>query len=167
MDRFSFAWLFAIPLLLIGAWFGWFFLDIYAIHRRIPDRYLIPNGYVGHVEIEFAVSDAPKLRVVDRHRIFPISGDGTLRTSSRYEDSYPRRGYGWAHDEYFYVDGDRLTPLNDCAWCERETVWSTMFSYPNASGPPPRNFAGSETYFVGTKSDFCRLDKEKVYNICK
>ena len=160
------AWILGIPVLLVAGWYGWLFLDMDVIHTRIPDRYLVPNGYVGQVKIEFSVPGASNLKIEKGRRIFPIASDGTLRTSSGYEDTYRRKDYGWAKDDYFYVDGNRLTELRNCAWCDEEMIWLGTFGY-HASGPSSQNQADSETFFVGTKTDFCKLDKDKVYNICK
>jgi len=41
------------------------------IDTRIPDRYLIPKGYVGQVKIQFSIAGYPKLKIENRRRIFP------------------------------------------------------------------------------------------------
>lgn len=160
-------WILGIPALLAAGLIAWGWLDMNGIHTRIPDRYLIPKGYVGQVKIQFSASGTPGLQIENRRRIFPIGSDGTLRTSSNYEDTYRHKGYGWAKDDYFYVDGGRLSELRNCGWCEEEMIWTPMFEYPHQGGPPTENLAGPETFFVGTRSDFCKLDPERVYNVCK
>ena len=74
--------------------------------KRAPYRYLIPGGYVGWVEIRFAVSDAPELPVKEGFRVARFSKQGTLNTSSRLQD-------GWAKDEYYYYAGDTQQKLAD------------------------------------------------------
>ena len=74
--------------------------------KRAPYRYLIPGGYVGWVEIRFAVSDAPELPVKEGFRVARFSKQGTLNTSSRLQD-------GWAKDEYYYYAGDTQQKLSD------------------------------------------------------
>ena len=74
--------------------------------KRAPYRYLIPGGYVGWVEIRFAVSDAPELPVKEGFRVARFSKQGTLNTSSRLQD-------GWAKDEYYYYAGDTRQKLSD------------------------------------------------------
>jgi hypothetical protein len=51
--------------------------------RRLPYRYLIPEGYVGWVRIDFNVKDAPPLPVEDGYYLLKIPLTGRLKTSSR------------------------------------------------------------------------------------
>jgi hypothetical protein len=64
---------------------------------RQPNRYLIPEGFVGWVRIDYEVEGAPELPVQDGFRVYRIPPSGLLKTSSAVEA-------GWASDEYCYVD---------------------------------------------------------------
>ena len=74
--------------------------------KRAPYRYLIPSGYVGWVQIRFAVVGAPELPVQKGFRVARFSKEGTLNASSRLQD-------GWAKDEYYYYAGDSQQKLSD------------------------------------------------------
>ncbi len=58
----SLAILLSIPILLMVAWLGWFLVDSSVIHTRIPDSFLIPNGYQGWVRIDFSVPDCVRCK---------------------------------------------------------------------------------------------------------
>lgn len=64
---------------------------------RRPNRYLIPDGFVGWVRIDYEVEWASGLPVEDGFRVYRIPPSGLLETSSAVES-------GWASDEYYYVD---------------------------------------------------------------
>lgn len=64
---------------------------------RRPNRYLIPEGFVGWVRIDYEVGDSPELPIEDGFRLYRIPPTGLLETSSASES-------GWASDEYYYVD---------------------------------------------------------------
>lgn len=69
---------------------------------RRPNLYLIPEGYVGWVRIDYEVEGAPELPIEDGFYLLRIPASGHWKTSAGYET-------GWASDEYYYVDatGDR------------------------------------------------------------
>ena len=83
---------------------GWLTID--ARHSiRHSSRFLIPEGYVGWVRVEFQIKDAPPLPVEGGEYLFKFPPSGLLRTSSSEE-------YGWAKDHYFYYSekGARILP---------------------------------------------------------
>ncbi len=51
--------------------------------RRLPYRYLIPEGYVGWVRIDFNVENAPPLPIEDGYYLLKIPRNGRLKTSSQ------------------------------------------------------------------------------------
>lgn len=63
---------------------------------RHGDRVLIPDGYVGWVEIRYNVKGAPPTPLVDGMYELRLGADGTFATSSDHST-----GYG--AEEYFYV----------------------------------------------------------------
>lgn len=112
--------------------------------KRRPSRYLIPDGYVGWVRIDYKVEEAPALLVEDGFYLMKFPPDGHLRTSSPND-------YGWATDEYFYYLGSDRKPLKATGWGGGGMIWG--------------GFTGSlqgadETYeglFVGTEEQFKSL----------
>ena len=109
--------------------------------NRTPRTYLIPDGYVGWVKIDFKVKDAPALRTEDGSYVLEFPPSGRLQTSSPNE-------YGPAIEEYFYYSGNERKPLKFTTWDGGGMIWG--------------GFAGSkqgaeETYegfFVGTEEQF-------------
>jgi len=70
-------------------------ISIHTQTRSLPYRFLIPEGYVGWIRVDFDVPDAPPLPVEDGFYIFKFSDSGRLQTSSR-DIVYSRR------NEFFY-----------------------------------------------------------------
>jgi hypothetical protein len=84
--------------------------------ERRPNRYLIPEGYVGWVKVYFNVKDAPELSIEDGRYLLKFPLSGILKTSSDIE-------FGWAEDEYFYYAGDERHSLKITGWGEGGMVW--------------------------------------------
>lgn len=116
--------------------------------RRPSSRFLIPDGYVGWVRVEFEVPGAPSAPAENGQYVFRIPPDGMLRTSS------PER-YGWGKDEYYYVSGSSLHKLPTDA--NGRLVWGQING--EQGGPSgPRRY---EEFFVGTEQQFKELAGEK------
>jgi len=64
-----------------------------------PSRFLVPQGYVGWVLLDYNVKDAPAVRSDGDVKIFRFPTSGALATSS----PGPERG---ADDQYFYYSAD-------------------------------------------------------------
>ena len=109
--------------------------------KRTPYRYLIPNGYVGWVEVIFGVVDEPELPVVEGFRIVKFPKEGVLKTSSSLED-------GWAKDEYYYYDGKTKRRLSD----------GYKTGMINAGSTGLRGISGrqSQWFFVGTYDQYMK-----------
>src|SRR4051812_47464913 len=71
----------------------------YNPRTRRPTRFLIPEGYVGWVRIDFGIKDAPPLSIEDGFYLIKIPASGLLQTSTDIE-------YGTAKDEYYYYSED-------------------------------------------------------------
>lgn len=61
------------------------------------DRYLVPDGYVGWIQMRYEVAGAPPLPREGRFRIARISSGGLMETSSRAHG-------GDSPNEYLFVD---------------------------------------------------------------
>ena len=106
-------------------------------------RYLIPDGYVGWLRIDYAVSDARAMQYGLPHVLplpvengvvvaeFPPSG--YLVTSSRMED-------GWAKDEYFYSANGVRKPLSQAH--DTGMVWEKA------------NGSNYTFFFIGSNADY-------------
>lgn len=139
--------------LLTGIW--WFYLAIFAgISMSAPlarhaNQFLIPQGYIGWVEIKHGEKDAPVLPIEHgayRNRI-PITG--LLKTASSLEE-------GWAHDEYFYYsdDGSSLRPLKSTGWGLGGTIWGNEVESQGVPGSSETSHR--EYFFVGSEEQYHR-----------
>lgn len=57
-------------------------ISMHAQTRALPYRFLIPEGYVGWIRVDFDVSNAPQLPIEDGFYIFKFPESGRLQTSS-------------------------------------------------------------------------------------
>jgi uncharacterized protein DUF6843 len=115
--------------------------------QRRPSRYLIPDGYVGLVSIEYRVKGAPPLPIEDGFYLVKLPPGGLLKTSSAIE-------YGVAKDEYYYYSGATRRPLKQTGWSEGGMIWDGHISGPPQSNDPA--FArvpwdAAKGFFVGTE----------------
>jgi hypothetical protein len=123
--------------------------------QRRPSRYLIPEGYVGWVRINFRVKDAPPIPIEDGRYLFKFPPSGLIETSSDIE-------YGWSKDEYFYYSGDARRKLVGTGWGESGMIWA------GATGWSGNNFEERtdvrEVFFVGTEEEYRKYGDEKDEN---
>lgn len=110
--------------------------------ERRPDRYLIPDGYVGWVRINYEVDAAPALPLEDGYNLIKISPDGLLNTSSGIEE-------GWATDEYFYYSGDKRQKLPHTV--NKDMIFGHIIGKKSVGGQKPTRY---EEFFVGTKEQY-------------
>jgi hypothetical protein len=114
---------------------------------RHAARFLIPDGYVGWVEVKYGVKDSPALVIENETFIYQIPSTGLLKTSSLLE-------YGWAKDEYFYYseNGSRR-PLRDTGWGMGGYIWGESDQWQgNSNGSVPSEV--SEFFYVGTEQQY-------------
>ncbi|MDX6499505.1 MAG: hypothetical protein QOG23_2765 [Blastocatellia bacterium] len=90
-------------------------------------RFLIPEGYVGWIRVDFDVVAAPPLPMEGGFYIFKFPDSGRLRTSS--SDVLDRR------NEFFYYSNDGKYPLSDAGPLDQRLVQEEM------SGPGPGHIA--------------------------
>lgn len=115
--------------------------------NRRPDRYLIPEGYVGEVSVQYGVKGAPPLPIEDGFHLIKFPSSGILKTSNGIE-------YGWGKDEYYYYRGAKRRPLRGTGWGEGGMIWAGHVSSPPQSNDP--KFVGvpwtaAWSFFVGTE----------------
>jgi len=63
--------------------------------KRMPDRYLFPDGSRGRVRIGYRVKGATPLPIEDGHYLIAIDGSGRARTSSSIESGIAKDELGW------------------------------------------------------------------------
>lgn len=110
---------------------------------RRPSRFLIPDGYVGWVKVEFEVSGAPPLPLEGGEYQFRVPASGVLRTSSMEE-------FGWAKDHYLYYSDRETRPLPDSGTEGDRLIWGNI----NGEGSGVQGKKKYEEFFVGTERQF-------------
>lgn len=113
--------------------------------RRQPVRYLIPDGYVGWIKINFREQNAAALPIEDGYSVARIPESGELKTSSDIE-------YGWAKDEYYYYSNDTAHLLKATGRGGGGLIWGGFNGKEENS-----NHEVLQTYlqfFVGTEDQY-------------
>jgi len=122
---------------------------------RQPSLYsfLIPEGYVGWIRVDFEVPDAPPLPVEGDFYILKFSDTGRLQTSSRDITG------GWTdRAQFLYYSTERPYLLKLKVGGPDETrMVHGQFAGPGAghSYPVPKPY---QYYFIGPKDVFDRVD---------
>ncbi len=125
---------------------SWIAFSIRASNRA-ASRFMIPDGYVGWVKVEFGVSGAPPLPMENGHYIVRLPGSGVLKTSTPEQ---PRSG----KNSYYYYSDDHRRELPDRASGARSLIWGQF--YGQSFGSSGKH--AYEQFFVGTEQQF----KEQV-----
>jgi hypothetical protein len=111
-------------------------------------RFLIPEGYIGWVRIEFEVQGAPPLPMEGGEYIIKIPADGVLQTSSAEQ-------YGWARDRYYYYSGPSTHSLPDSG--DGDSIWGKL----NGEATGASGKQKYEEFFVGTAQQFKNQARER------
>ena len=119
--------------------------------RRPSSKFLIPDGYVGWVRVEFQVADAPPVPVERDQYIFRIPPTGILKTSS------PEK-FGYGKDEYYYDSTRGLRKLPTEAKNGR-LVWGQI----NGEAVGVSGRRQYEGFFVGTEDQFKDWPEQRPY----
>jgi hypothetical protein len=121
-------------------------------HRASPlvrhlVKFLIPDGYVGLIEVKYGENNTPALPIKNGTFICRIPDSGLLRTSSPLED-------GWAKDEYFYYSKDgSMHALKDTGWGLGGMIWGGSAQWQQAPiGSKPAQVA--QFFYVGTEERY-------------
>jgi hypothetical protein len=97
--------------------------------KSLPYRFLIPEGYVGWIRVDFNVPGAPPLPVEDGFYIFKFSETGRLQTSS--SDVVESR-----RNEFAYYSAEATYQLKIVGPIETRMVHG-QFSGPGPGQPAP------------------------------
>ena len=118
-----------------------------APRKAVPYRFLIPEGYVGWIRVDFDVSGAPPVPIEGGFYIFKFSESGRLQTSSG--DVVDSR-----RNEFFYYSTEGKYRLHDTGPIEQRLVQQEM------SGPGPGHIAPVPNryryFFIGPADVFHR-----------
>ena len=111
--------------------------------ERRSNRYLIPEGYVGWLRINYRIKEASPTPLEDGYNLFRFPDSGLMNTSSKGEE-------GFATDEYcYYLDSKRsaipLSAINLLVW------GGVAFGSKTVSGQEPSSY---EEFFVGTREQY-------------
>jgi hypothetical protein len=112
---------------------------------RHPIRYLIPDGYVGWVEVRYGVPGSSQLPIQSGVLVCRIPAGGLLATSSRLED-------GWATDEYdYYSEGGARRKLRETGWGGGGQIWGGQVSRSASTDADPER---DEYIYIGSEEQF-------------
>jgi hypothetical protein len=115
--------------------------------KRTPTRYLIPNGYVGWVQIDYEVDRGLAPEREGKYLVLRVPANGHLITSAHYEE-------GWASDDYFYYDSKGVrTRLPWTIPGRGGMVWGQYSGRSNGDPQYGRMFIGTEEQYRATSND--------------
>ncbi len=136
--------------------------------QRRPNRYLIPDGYVGWVKVYFNLKDEPALPIEDGHYLYKFPASGVIKTSSAPE-------FGEASDEHFYYSDETRRPLKTTLYGEGGMIWgdydgsaATASMGENTADIPEERQARYSGVFVGTEDQYTKYglkNKDKIGSI--
>ena len=114
---------------------------------RHPTRFLIPDSYIGWVEVDYGETNAPSLQMDGKTYVCRIPANGILDTSTPLEE-------GWAKDEYFYYSPDGSTrALKDTGWGQGGMIWGQADEWePTQDASEPKRAA--QYFYVGTEDQY-------------
>ena len=141
--------------LITGLW--WFSLSTVAAISmgaplaRHPTKFLIPEGYLGWIEVKYGEPNARALQVNKGTFICQLPDSGLLNTSSPLEE-------GWAKDEYFYYSKDgSLHGLKETGWGAGGMIWGNTNEWQlSPDGSMPKQVAAY--FYVGTEEQSHRAE---------
>jgi len=106
-----------------------------------PSKFLVPDGYIGWLLLEYNAKDAPQSPVENGIQLFRFSKSGTISTSS----CGPLRG---AENEFFYYSADgSLRPISTDYRNDKGMIWG---QHEGARNGVLTQFG----FFVGTEQQY-------------
>jgi hypothetical protein len=115
-----------------------------SVHR--PINYLIPEGYVGWVTVDYGVVGAPALPLQNDHLLVKFPNSRVVQTQSKLE-------YGWASDKYFYYTmTGQQRELKNTKWGGGGMIWAGTVGSESDGKGGMRNI--EQRFFVGTEEQY-------------
>lgn len=109
------------------------------LRTRHPTQFLIPKGYVGWVDVSFAVRGAAPLPVEGGYYVVRVQPNGKAQTSTEIEA-------GRAGDQFFYVQGAQSRRLQPSAPGGGGMIWG--------DGVAGKTRGATREFFVGPEQAF-------------
>ena len=116
---------------------------------RTPTHYIIPDGYVGWVRVDYGVNEshapgfgvkkAPSLPMRNGAIIVELPASGHLVTSTDMQ-------FGSAPDQFFYTKNGKLTPLSQAH--DSGMVWNKF------NGRLAGAASQTKIFFIGSHADY-------------
>ncbi len=145
-----------IPALLI---FGGIIYSAACEEKRTPSRFLIPKDYVGWVQIDYEVKDAPPVTLEDGRFFFKFPSSGRIQTASKHE-------FGWAGDDYYFYSGENREEIKVTSSGNGGLIWGGGTGSNSSSANLWHAFVGTEEQFkkcgVGNEQKIGALDAETL-----
>ena len=140
--------IFSLSLLLVFC-----FVTVGYAQTRQPDLMLIPDGYVGWIQVNYGVKGTPPLPNWRGFRFHKFGRDGEIRTSSPLT-------YGWAKDKIFYSTANGWKELATTALEGKGMIWGSgtgdgeIVSRDNKGKKTITRTPKTFTAFIGTWKQF-------------
>ena len=106
---------------------------------RHSSQFLVPNGYVGWVDVSYGVRGAPPLPVESGYYAIHVSPNGKAQTSTEIEG-------GRAGDQFYAVKSDHRTPLSPSGAGGGGMIWGDSVT--------GKSRGATREFFVGTEGAF-------------
>ncbi len=136
--------------------------------KRQPNLFLIPNGYIGWLHVEYEVKGAPALPVWKGFRLYKFSRKGIIRTSSPLL-------FGWAKDKMYFTTPKSWKEVSETVNQGKGMIWGRNLgmggvTVGNGKGnmrkiptPPTEDvFIGTWKQFYHRKTEPPRSKEEKA-----
>ena len=144
-----------LAVLIVAGFTGLFFALRSA---RTPQAHLLPDGYIGWAHAKYGAEGAPPLPVEDGRLVFRYDSEGKLETSTEYEE-------GWSVSNYFYVDGDKRTPLRQLPPGFEGEIWGagTTTSMITQTRGEVTRIGASSHFFVGSEEQYREAQRRHTW----
>ena len=115
--------------------------------KRTPVLYLIPDGFVGWIEIDYDTAGGVAPQHEGRYEVLSIPAGGLLASTAH-------QASGWASDEYDYVDaGGNRRKLPVTAGGRGGMAWADHSGEENGGPNYERIFIGTEAQYWASADD--------------
>ena len=116
--------------------------------KRPPNLFLVPDGYVGWLEVQYGVKDAPALTVKGGYRLYKFPRTGFIKTSS------PQL-YGLAKDKICYLTPKGQKELFRGSEKTKAMVWGDRYTGGDEKSGP---YTSAQYVFIGSWKQFQKVE---------
>lgn len=118
--------------------------------KRPPNLFLVPDGYVGWLEVQYGVKDTPKLIVKGGYRIYPFPRTGFIKTSSS-------QLYGLSKDKICYLTPKGQKELFRGSANTGAMVWGDRYAGGNGGSGA---YTAAQYVFIGSAKQFQKVEND-------